>query len=209
MCIYYRGVRLAFVSWACWWSGGDVVSLAVGDRLKMCALSLDLWHQGITPGKKTFKIQCGPVKTRSTSFKMLTTDTPIVRPWGKTGRAMGCLLWVQRTGHWFRWRLVVSLGNKPLPELMLVKLTWFLKYHPNCKLNNYRSETSCYKWSQESGPILGLRPASERRRYKVTPSLIGWAQTQKQPWLWYNETRLDIYSYNLNCSVRRWDGRCH
>ena len=24
--------------------------------------------------------------------------------------------------------------------------------------------------------ILGLRPANERRRYKVTPSLIGWAQ---------------------------------
>ena len=27
------------------------------------------------------------------------------------------------------------------------------------------------------GLILGLRPASERRRYKVTPSIIGWAQT--------------------------------
>ena len=25
--------------------------------------------------------------------------------------------------------------------------------------------------------ILGLPPANERRRYKVTPSLIGWAQT--------------------------------
>ena len=28
-----------------------------------------------------------------------------------------------------------------------------------------------------SGLILGLRQANERRRYKVTPSLIGWAQT--------------------------------
>ena len=27
-----------------------------------------------------------------------------------------------------------------------------------------------------SGMILGLRPADERRRYKVTPSLIGWVQ---------------------------------
>ena len=26
-----------------------------------------------------------------------------------------------------------------------------------------------------AGLILGLRPANERRRYKVTPSLIGWA----------------------------------
>ena len=28
-----------------------------------------------------------------------------------------------------------------------------------------------------TGLILGLRPANERRRYKVTPSLIGWVQT--------------------------------
>ena len=28
-----------------------------------------------------------------------------------------------------------------------------------------------------TGLILGLRPVNERRRYKVTPSLIGWAQT--------------------------------
>ena len=27
-----------------------------------------------------------------------------------------------------------------------------------------------------TGLILGLRPANERRRYKVTPSFIGWAQ---------------------------------
>ena len=30
-----------------------------------------------------------------------------------------------------------------------------------------------------SGLILGLRPANERRRYTVTPSRIGWAQTWK------------------------------
>ena len=30
---------------------------------------------------------------------------------------------------------------------------------------------------QQLGLILGLRLANERRRYKVTPSLIGWAQT--------------------------------
>ena len=29
--------------------------------------------------------------------------------------------------------------------------------------------------------ILGMRPANERRRYKVTPSFIGWAQTSNQP----------------------------
>ena len=35
---------------------------------------------------------------------------------------------------------------------------------------------------RESRLILGLRPANERRRYKVTPSPIGWAQTWNQPW---------------------------
>ena len=32
-----------------------------------------------------------------------------------------------------------------------------------------------------SGLILGLRPAKERRRYFVTTSLIGWAQTLNHP----------------------------
>ena len=31
--------------------------------------------------------------------------------------------------------------------------------------------------SGNAGLILVLRPANEKRRYKVTPSLIGWAQT--------------------------------
>ena len=33
------------------------------------------------------------------------------------------------------------------------------------------------EWAYNTGLILGLHPASDRRRYKVTPSLIGWAQT--------------------------------
>ena len=33
----------------------------------------------------------------------------------------------------------------------------------------------------DTGPIVGLRPANERRRYFVTTSLIGWAQAQNQP----------------------------
>ena len=36
---------------------------------------------------------------------------------------------------------------------------------------------------KSAGVILGLRPANERRRYKVTPSLIGWAQTKNQPFI--------------------------
>ena len=35
--------------------------------------------------------------------------------------------------------------------------------------------------TDETGLILGLRPANERHRFKVTRSLIGWAQTENQP----------------------------
>ena len=46
---------------------------------------------------------------------------------------------------------------------------------------NYATQWCMYNMDNErldiSGLILGLRPANERRRYKVTPSLIGWAQT--------------------------------
>ena len=34
-----------------------------------------------------------------------------------------------------------------------------------------------YWWKEMTALILGSHPASERRRYKVTPSLIGWVQT--------------------------------
>ena len=33
----------------------------------------------------------------------------------------------------------------------------------------------------KSYTILCMRPASERRRYAVTPSLIGWVHTQNEP----------------------------
>ena len=49
-------------------------------------------------------------------------------------------------------------------------------------INTRQIQCHQYKWSKEWSNlravwILGLRPANERRRYKVTPSLIGWAQT--------------------------------
>ena len=39
-------------------------------------------------------------------------------------------------------------------------------------------DNCCYLHSDlDKGLNLGLRPAYERRRYKVTPSLIGWTQS--------------------------------
>ena len=41
-----------------------------------------------------------------------------------------------------------------------------------------KSSICCQQWT---GLILGLRSANERRRYFVTTSLIGWAQTLNHP----------------------------
>ena len=43
-------------------------------------------------------------------------------------------------------------------------------------------EVYCLVEMVPTGLILGLRPANGRRRYKVTPSLIGLAQTSNQPY---------------------------
>ena len=40
-----------------------------------------------------------------------------------------------------------------------------------------KSQLQAQAHKAHSGLILGLRPANERRGYKVTLSLIGWAQT--------------------------------
>ena len=37
---------------------------------------------------------------------------------------------------------------------------------------------------QSTGIILSMHPANEGRRYNVTSSLIGWANTQNDPWIW-------------------------
>ena len=48
-------------------------------------------------------------------------------------------------------------------------------YRADFRFASSQCETSLQKTSTEL--ILGLRPANEGRRYRVTPSLIGWAQT--------------------------------
>ena len=52
-------------------------------------------------------------------------------------------------------------------------LAWYYLYQTTP--DSIRQDTST------TGLILGLCPANEKHHYKVTPSLIGWAQTQNQP----------------------------
>ena len=43
--------------------------------------------------------------------------------------------------------------------------------------HNTRHNNATHSCKHDTGLILGLRPANERRRYFVTTSLNGWAQT--------------------------------
>ena len=71
---------------------------------------------------------------------------------------------------------------------MVVCLMWL--YHHILSVVSYRFRESCcfcfhYYCTVYAGLILGLRPANERRRYFLTTSLFGWAQTLNQPCLWW------------------------
>ena len=62
-----------------------------------------------------------------------------------------------------------------------VSVCYFTNDFLNFVLDQYIPMIS-YPYAEHAGLIVGLRPANERHRYKVTPSLIGWVQTQNQPW---------------------------
>ena len=84
----------------------------------------------------------------------------------------------------YTWVFYVSGITSPnlIPSLKYARI-WILNILSF--INNMYSNCSVDAISMshaDTGMILGLRPASERRRYKETPSLIGWAQTQNQPW---------------------------
>ena len=72
---------------------------------------------------------------------------------------------------------LVQLGNKPLSEPMLtLGLCRHMLPPGYSELMVQTVKLFSLVWPC-AGLILGLRPANERHRYKVTPSLIGWAQT--------------------------------
>ena len=61
--------------------------------------------------------------------------------------------------------------HTPLFHLVYTKAGIILCMHPTNE-----------RWRYTAGIILCMRPANEIRRNCVTPSLIGWAHTQNDPW---------------------------
>ena len=65
--------------------------------------------------------------------------------------------------------------------MVRVSILWDAITYPCPRYLPLAPKPSLYHLSLTAGLIPGLRPANERRRYKVTPSLIGWVQTWNHP----------------------------
>ena len=76
--------------------------------------------------------------------------------------------------------VIICVVSCIISDVEYTSIFCFTKCLPDILSSQIRSILSRKK--ENPGLILGLRPANERRRYKVTPSLMGWAQTKNQPW---------------------------
>ena len=77
-------------------------------------------------------------------------------------------------------------GSKCISLMWIWK--WLIWYQKRIS-QGPMSQVSCLRWYEVSAGreitevILGMGSASERRRYKATASLTGWAHTRKDPWI--------------------------
>ena len=107
-------------------------------------------------------------------------------------------------------KMIISVGLNNRPVAQIPQCTGPIAHNaPFCNRNVHMSVT---KWCIvvhiclmhcgicEMGPglILGLRPASDRRCYFVTTSLIGWVQAWNQPWgLLYSRSHFQHQQFSL------------
>ena len=96
-----------------------------------------------------------------------------------------CCWWPVDRGAWASVVIVLTFS----PEFSVLKLReltcWshWLSNGTQIRFLCTRSYNPLTVHKPSSWLILGLLPVNEKRRYKVTPSLIGWSQTQNQPCL--------------------------
>ena len=79
--------------------------------------------------------------------------------------------------------------------------TYTVSWWQDIVLRSSYTPVTCYSISLSlwTGLILGFRPANERRRYFVTASLIGWAQSKNQPWC-----RIVLRRYRFRRANKYW-----
>ena len=74
---------------------------------------------------------------------------------------------------------VILIGPKYIADSRLAHSQWETSLQSNAVSHWLGANLKCSRWLYKCFhiPGIGLRPPNERRRYKVTPSLIGWAQS--------------------------------
>ena len=87
--------------------------------------------------------------------------------------------WCHKTSTWTNVDITISMVQWQSPEGSFT--ITHLKFHSNLPGANKLT------WI-----ILCMRPANERWRYNVTPSLIGWAHTQNDPWFNVEDVALTV-----------------
>ena len=102
----------------------------------------------------------------------LLTHICITRPqWVNKTHAASNLLF---PGWWVHVRLwclqCISTGDTTV-------LHWVIAMYSRFHVTRFKHHDTYLQQHVVTGVILGLRPANEKRRYKVTPSLIAWAQS--------------------------------
>ena len=104
--------------------------------------------------------------------EICTREHDSVTKWCTVGYGTGAL-WDVFKSKIFRSWVDIQYALYPIKYAVVLSYSSWL-----CVIVLVKSACTIYL----PGLILGLRPANERRRYKVTPSLIGWEQTSNQPW---------------------------
>ena len=96
-------------------------------------------------------------------------------PWSDDAAVVECTLFHDTGAEISRGSICWCIYDKALlyiQHINMISQKFILSYWYHTT-----SQFLSYTWL-----ILGLRPANERCHYRVTPSLIGWAQTLNQPW---------------------------
>ena len=99
-----------------------------------------------------------------------------------TGCLLWCLLWVQMLVIFCCCQYSINMWYHDILDCIIMALDIIFRcisiFVSCCIVCNILLEL------RNSGLIVSLHPANERRHYFVTTYLIGWAQTYNQPWNW-------------------------
>ena len=115
------------------------------------------------------------------------TAQSCLSPWCPSPKSLIFFWRVNHTHSWVCHHIVLAYIGVHTTKSVFLKFHYFIVFRAGTEpillyrlkrpLNSMHTTKQCSAHISYTRLIPGLLPANERRRYKVTPSLIGWAQT--------------------------------